>query len=179
MSILDNFNVYEAARSFSIAEVNVLKNKISFNISAASELGYPEYIRVFISRDKTQIAIQPCSKITPNAMKFFVSDDIKQKHRRTIPTGNRALATLIKAGMGWEMSHTFCAPGIRFDEDNVIIFDLKQAYRKGKNAQQETRLCVIQKTNAPFFEVPSKYFTDEPVVVQDDVIDVDDVVLIA
>lgn len=41
MSILDDFDVVEVPRTFSIAEVRVLKNKISFNVSAASELGYP------------------------------------------------------------------------------------------------------------------------------------------
>lgn len=178
MNILDNFEVFQVARSFSIAEVNVLKNKISFNIHAASELGYPEYIRVFISRDKTQIAIQPCAKTTPNAMKFFDGDDVRQKRRRTIPTGNRALATLIKSGMGWEMSQNFCAPGVRFGGDNIIIFDLRQAYRKGKESRRETGLCVIQRTAAPFYELPTRYFSDEPMT-QSNVIDVDGVVMSA
>ena len=35
MSILDGFDVVEVPRTFSIAEVRVLKNKLSFNVSAA------------------------------------------------------------------------------------------------------------------------------------------------
>ena len=34
MGILDNFEVFEVSRTFSVAEVHVLKSKISFNISA-------------------------------------------------------------------------------------------------------------------------------------------------
>lgn len=57
MSILDGFDVVEVPRTFSIAEVKILKNKLSFNVSAASELGYPPFVRIFISHDKTQIAL--------------------------------------------------------------------------------------------------------------------------
>ena len=70
MSILDNFDVVGVPRTFSIAEVRILKNRISFNLATASEIGYPPFVRLFISRDKTQIALQPCAKETPNAMKF-------------------------------------------------------------------------------------------------------------
>ena len=110
MSILDDFDVVEVPRTFSIAEVRVLKNKISFNVSAASELGYPPFVRVFISHDKTQIALQPCDKTTQNAMKFFTAETAEKKHKRTIGVGNKALATLIKSGMGWEMAQPVCAP---------------------------------------------------------------------
>ena len=67
MSILDNFDVVGVPRTFSIAEVRILKNRISFNLATASEIGYPPFVRLFISRDKTQIALQPCAKETPNA----------------------------------------------------------------------------------------------------------------
>ena len=80
---------------FSIAEVRILKNIISFNVSAASELGYPAFVRVFISHDKTQIALQPCDKTTTNAMKFFTTDNTKRRKKRTIGVGNKALAALI------------------------------------------------------------------------------------
>lgn len=160
MSVLDNFEVFEVGKTFSVAEVHVLKNKISFNISAASELGYPAFVRVFISRDKTQIALQPCDKITPNAMKFFTADIAARKKPRAISVGNKALATLIKSGMGWDMSQAICAPGIRFSEDNVIIFDLKQAYEKGNKPTGETGLCLIPQLAHPFYTVPSQYFQD-------------------
>lgn len=168
MSILDGFDVIEVPRTFSIAEVRVLKNKISFNISAASELGYPAFVRVFISRDKTQLALQPCDRITPNAIKFFTAEDGAKKKRRTIGVGNRALATLVKAGMGWDMAQPICAPGIRFADENVIIFDLNQAYLQGQKTVEEKGLCVIPQPAAPFFPVPTQYFSDEASVVEMD-----------
>lgn len=167
MSILDDFDVVEVPRTFSIAEVRVLKNKISFNVSAASELGYPPFVRVFISHDKTQIALQPCDKTTQNAMKFFTAETAGKKHKRTIGVGNKALATLIKSGMGWEMAQPVCAPGVRFSEENVIIFDLKQAQMCGRKQAGGTGLCLVPRPAAPFFAVPAQYFSGEDVVVID------------
>ena len=49
MSILDNFDVVGVPRTFSIAEVRILKNRISFNLATASEIGYPPYSHSGIS----------------------------------------------------------------------------------------------------------------------------------
>ena len=161
MSILDNFDVVGVPRTFSIAEVRILKNRISFNLATASEIGYPPFVRLFISRDKTQIVLQPCAKETPNAMKFFTSDftkDGKQK-KRMIPVGNRALTALVKAGIGVEMNIPLRAPGVRFADEGVIIFDLKQATDINKpNGAAETGLCLVPKPAFPFCEMPSLYF---------------------
>lgn len=170
MSILDGFDVVEVPRTFSIAEVKILKNKLSFNVSAASELGYPPFVRIFISHDKTQIALQPCEKTTQNAMKFFTMENTSGKKRRTIGVGNKALATLIKSGMGWEMDKPVCAPGVRFSEENVIIFDLNQASFVGKKLGGETGLCLVPRPAVPFYQIPSEYFSGGTPVV----IDVDD-----
>lgn len=167
MSILDGFDVVEVPRTFSIAEVRVLKNKLSFNVSAASELGYPAFVRVFISHDKTQIALQPCEKTMQNAMKFFTMDNAGAKKRRTIGVGNKALATLIKSGMGWEMDKPVYAPGVRFSEENVIIFDLKQACFGGKKSNSENGLCLMPRPAAPFYQVPSEYFSGSNQVIID------------
>lgn len=163
MSILDNFEVVEVPRTYSVAQVRVLKNRISFNMSTASELGYPPYVRVFISRDKSQVALQPCDKMTPNAMRFFTVGEKGKRKRRTIGVGNRALAALIKSGMGWDMKTVLCAPGVRFSDENVIIFDLRQSYHQG-DKHGSTGLCVIPTPAAPFFQVPAEYFSDVQVV---------------
>ncbi len=161
MSILDQFDVVEVPRTYSVAEIRILKNRISFNMSTASELGYPPYVRIFISHDKTQIAVQPCDKVTPNAMHFFSIDPEQKRKRRAIGVGNRALSTLIKAGMGFDLGKVICAPGIRFDEENLIIFDLRQSYG---TKEQTSALCVIPKPAVPFYQVPSLYFGEPPVI---------------
>lgn len=65
------------------------------------------------------------------------------------------------------MNKVIHAPGIRFAEENVIIFDLKQAYEKGSRGAGETGLCVIPQMAHPFYNVPAQYFQDR----QDDVIE--------
>lgn len=100
-------------------------------------------------------------------MKFFTAETAEKKHKRTIGVGNKALATLIKSGMGWEMAQPVCAPGVRFSEENVIIFDLKQAQMCGRKQAGGTGLCLVPRPAAPFFAVPAQYFSGEDVVVID------------
>lgn len=160
MSVLDNFDVVGVPRTFSIAEVRILKNRISFNFATASELSYPPFVRLFISRDKTQIALQPCAKEMTNAMKFFTRDMVKdgKKKRYTIPVGNRALTALVKSGIGVDMNTPLKAPGVRFAEENVVIFDLKQVQDIRTARTEECGLCVIPTPAYPFMEVPTTYF---------------------
>ena len=163
MSILDGFDVVKATRTFSISEVRVLKNRVSFNVCSASELGYPAFVRMFISKDKTQIALQPCEKIKPNAMKFFTIDGESNKKIKRIGVGNRALATLIKSGIGWDSEEPVCAPGIRFPDENVIIFDLKQAYTKDDHVGN--RMYLVPTPSTPFYLIPPEFFPDNHSVV--------------
>lgn len=161
MSILDNFDVVGVPRTFSIAEVRILKNRLSFNLATASEIGYPPFVRLFISRDKTQIALQPCAKETPNAMKFFTADATRngKPKKRMIPIGNRALTALVKAGIGVGMGVPLRAPGVRFADEGVIIFDLKQATDMTKpSVGTETGLCLVPTPALPFYEMPASYF---------------------
>lgn len=161
MSILDNFDVVGVPRTFSIAEVRILKNRISFNLATASELGYPPFVRLFVSRDKTQIALQPCTKEMPNAMKFFTEDIVKGRKtkRYMIPVGNRALTALVKSGIGVDMNTPLKAPGVRFAEEDVVIFDLKQSHDMRIPQPGEKGLCVVPTPAYPFMEVPITYFS--------------------
>ena len=158
LSILDNFDVVGVPRTFSVAEVRVLKNRVSFNFATASEIGYPPFVRLFISRDRTQIALQPCTKETPNAIKFFDADHAQEgkKKKRTIAIGNRALAALVKSGIHAAMDVPIVAPGVRFAEDGVIIFDLKQATGPGERRAQ-SNVCAVPVPALPFVEMPAAY----------------------
>lgn len=83
----------------------------------------------------------------------------RQGKKRMIPVGNRALTALVKAGIGVEMNVPLKAPGVRFADEGVIIFDLKQATDMNQpNACTETGLCLIPTPAYPFVEMPSGYF---------------------
>lgn len=161
MSILDHFDVVSVPRTFSIAEVRILKNRISFNLSTASEIGYPAFVRLFLSRDRSQIALQPCERETPNAMKFFTTEmtGLEGKHKkRSISIGNKALTALLKSGIHCDMAVPLRAPGVRFAEDNVIIFDLNQSRdERTIDKNEETGLCVRPVPAYPFTTLPSAY----------------------
>ena len=145
----------------SVTEVVYSNKEQALGVKRLFPFNYPPFVRLFISRDKTQIALQPCAKETPNAMKFFTSDSTKdgKPKKRMIPVGNRALTALVKAGIGVEMNVPLKAPGVRFADEGVIIFDLKQATDMNQpNACTETGLCLIPTPAYPFVEMPSGYF---------------------
>ncbi len=156
-SILDDFQVLEVPRTFSIAEVKIMKNKISFNVMTASELAYPGFIRLFISDDRTQLALQPCEKETPNAVKFYTQDRTSKK-RRSIPVGNRALVKLVRDSMKLVSDGVIVVPGVRYSDEQVILFDLKQAYLQGQKTKAERRTCFVPKVAEVFHEIPKEFF---------------------
>ena len=160
-SVLEGFRVLEVPRTFSIAEVRVLKNKLSFNMTTASELGYPGYVRLFFSDDGLQLAIQPCRKEIENAREFFTPDVSSQK-KKAIPLGNRELVKLIKQSMGWDMEARIYVPGIRFSEEKVLVFDLHQGYKKGTKSPAERGICVRPKLGEKFYPIPTEYLVPNP-----------------
>lgn len=156
MSVLDGFVELVVPRTYSIAEVRILKNRISFNRSTASELGYPPFVKLMVSADRTQLAIKPCEKHERNAMEFFTKKSTGEKCR-SIAVGNKALTSLVKSGLGWSMDVTMSAPGVRLEEENVILFDLTQAVSSTKK-NESFGLCVVPTPAFPFASVPPEYF---------------------
>ena len=154
MSVLDNFEIVSVPRTFSIAEVKVLKNKLSFNVITAAELQYPPFVRLYISEDRTQLAIQPCTMDTPNAVKFFASDNSSKK-RRAIAIGNQALARLIKESMDLDLNYTWIIPGVRFQDENVIIFDIKQAHKKEQRSA--SKIQIVPNKASEFHVIPRRF----------------------
>lgn len=157
MSILENFDVVGVPRTFSVAEVRIMRNGLSFNIATASELGYPCFVRLFVSRDKTQIALQPCNKEDMNAMEFF-TEKYSSGKRRAIKVGNRALTTLLRAGINADLHIAIKAPGVRFAEENVVIFDIRQAAEAAKNGGVDVLSCVPTPARS-FAALPAHYFS--------------------
>lgn len=158
MSILDEFDVLEVPQRFSIAELRVMKNNLSFNLYTASELGYPPYVRTYISKDRTVLAIKGVQTAAKGVLPFFEADTSSKK-RRAIRTGCRNVCMLFKKNLGWSLDEPMIVSASRFGSENVLVFDMKEAYRKGEKNQIRIRPQIIKKVDQPFYPLPPDFFS--------------------
>ena len=49
-------------------------------------------------------------------------------------------------------------PGVRYSDEQVILFDLKQAYLQGQKTKAERRTCFVPKVAEVFHEIPKEFF---------------------
>lgn len=157
MSILDGFEMVEIQRNFSVSQMSVLKNGLSFNMFTASEMGYPEYVHVYINKSKTQIAIMPCQQTDRNAMRFFTAKIAALKRPKKIRVGNKALAAFVRDGLGLESGKVYSVPGIRITQEGVVLFDLTQC--RSDQDEKGLSVCTVLRPRAPFYQVPSSVFS--------------------
>lgn len=72
MSILDGFEVKKLV--IGSPSMTVTENGISFNKSAISKLGYPQYVKILIDPLGKRLAIQICSIDDENKVRFVKSN---------------------------------------------------------------------------------------------------------
>lgn len=126
MSVLEKFKLVELITSRTDAVVTFISgNLIKFNTATASDLGYPEYIQMFVDAKSKQFAIKACKEDTPNALKFSKS---AAEQRYPIKLTCAPAANAVRKIMEWDNELSMNAPGAIFAEEGVIIFSLEQAY---------------------------------------------------
>lgn len=123
MGKLDDFVLVEAISG--IPTVAMTKNGISFNKTTIEKLNRPEYVKVLIDRKGNRIAITPCDKNDRGARSFY-------KEGRDTANGvrwnNFDLKSIIQSMMRWNFEDKGRkAEGFYSDEDNALIFDLREA----------------------------------------------------
>lgn len=123
--------VVQGIRAISNAEVRIYPTKIDFSAMAAAEMGYPKFVRIFISNDAVRMAIEPCSKDSTHAIPFYKEQYSKKtgKVRKNAPISVRdtGFAKGIRQKLEWTKGTYHCS-AIRFDErPNTLFFDLSTA----------------------------------------------------
>lgn len=123
--------VVRGIQAISNAEVRIYPTKIDFSAMAAAEMGYPEFVRIFISSDAIRMAIEPCPKEGTHAIPFYKEQYSKKtgKVRKYAPISIRdtGFAKGIRQKLKWVKGAYHCS-AIRFDErPNTLFFDLSTA----------------------------------------------------
>ncbi len=139
MSVLDSFKLVEliTTRTDSVATF-VNGNNIKFNSATFMDLGYPEYIQMYVDEKRKQFAIKTCKEDSPNAIKFSKPAG-EQKYPIKLTCAAAALA--VRKAMQWPSDASWNVPGAIFADEGVIIYSLEQAYapvpKGGWNAKRK------------------------------------------
>ena len=123
--------VVSGIRAVTNAEVRICPTKIDFNAIAAVEMGYPEFVRIYISSDASKMIIVPCGKGEKHAIPFYTEQVSKKTgavlKNAPIHIREAGLAKGIRQKMKWTTG-TYRCPALRFNEKpNALFFDLSPA----------------------------------------------------
>lgn len=166
MSLLDTFTLYELPRNFSLAELRITKTRMSVNQLSASEMHYPACIRVFVSADRTQMAIQPCQPTDNGAVKFLPAnfhEPTRKRQLKSFRIGNQTLLRFIKSNMNWAENVRMKVIGEYHPEENILLFDFTRAIPADKQPTGLMQATAINPARQ-FVPVPAKLLQPTGVV---------------
>ena len=138
--VLKGFEVIDIEIGRSDSVMTVMGNMIKFNKATATELMYPEFVRMLIDASNKQVAVQACSEKTRNAVGFSKGEG-QQAYAITVkvPAILVAIRKLIP-DIGENETLTF--RGKLLAEDKAIVYDMaagepikRRAKRKSAEAE--------------------------------------------
>lgn len=123
--------VVSGIRAVTNAEVRICPTKIDFSAISAAEMGYPAFVRMYISSDASKMIITPCGEREKHAIPFYVEQVSKKTgavlKNAPIHIRDGGLAKGIRQKMKWTTG-TYRCLALRFDEKpNTLFFDLSTA----------------------------------------------------
>lgn len=126
MSVLEKFKLVELITSRTDSVATFMNgNQIKFNAATFVDLGYPEYIQLFVEEKGKQFAIKACKADAPQAIKFSKPAG---EQRYPIKISCAPAANAVRRVMQWAPEESWNVPGAIFGEEKVIIYSLEQAY---------------------------------------------------
>lgn len=70
MSVLSGFKEIQVVEVPLVPQLTVTESSLRLNHDTAKALGFPPYVKVFVNERSKRVALQPCKKGEPNAVKF-------------------------------------------------------------------------------------------------------------
>ncbi len=143
-SILQGFEVVELEQSKGDSVLTLTSTNLKFNKATAVELGYPAFVRMLINAATKQVAIQPCSEKTKNAVPFS-KDESKQTYAVVVkvPALLTAVRKLVDSNEG---DGAISFNGVLYPNERTVIFDLakgtppKKRHRRKKSEIEAERM---------------------------------------
>lgn len=114
------------------AEMSLSSTRFTFNHITAAELGYPEYVCMYISNDASQIVLCPVEK-NEFAVPFYARKKGKSKASKTVYLSNKGLIQNIREAMQWKEKSTYVVPAAACLDGKALLFNLHDAYIRTRN----------------------------------------------
>ena len=143
-SVLEGFEVVELEQSKGDSVLTLTSTNLKFNKATAVELGYPAFVRMLVNAATKQVAIQPCSEKTKNAVPFS-KDESKQTYAVVVKVPALLTAVRKLAGSN-EGDGAISFNGVLYPNERTVIFDLakgsvpKKRHRRTKAEIEAERL---------------------------------------
>ena len=116
------------------AFVSITNNATAFSKNVVLKMKSPEHIVVLFNEETCQIAIQACDGTDSDSIPFLKKG---KKAANGARTNNRELQNSLARRMNWDIENNiYRISGVYYDEDQAMIFDLKDArpmQKKKKN----------------------------------------------
>lgn len=112
MSVLEKFKLVELITSRTDSVATFMNgNQIKFNAATFVDLGYPEYIQLFVEEKGKQFAIKACKADAPQAIKFSKPAG---EQRYPIKISCAPAANAVRRVMQWAPEESWNVPGASF-----------------------------------------------------------------
>lgn len=143
---VNDFRVVLAGQpAISKAMLRIGKQKMSFSLLAAAEMGYPQRVQMLISEDATKLVVRPYDQNDQTAIPFYC-ERYSAKHKRmelprSVSICDKPLIKDMRSRLGWGPELMVCSP-LRFKEaEDTLFFDLTQAMttERAKELRKEER----------------------------------------
>ena len=120
---LSNFKPFNFQEG--VPYLSVTENGVTFSKAVTLKMQKPEYVLFLIDRQEKMVALKACDEKTPNAVKFFNTN--RNNAILSVRWNSRDLLNTLSQLMDWDLSKGgYRISGASYQEDNVILFDLKE-----------------------------------------------------
>lgn len=142
----ENMHVIQPSGKFSTADMQVTCTTVSFSLSAASELHYPERVTMMTTEDGNTIALVPwesCGELGEAFSMPFFNQNVKPVPKRIVIREKNFVQAMRKT-RGWDKDK--CRRrvyGLYEPSCNAIFFNLRHAVLPSDKGSKKRQIAVL------------------------------------
>ena len=129
--------------AMSTSEIRITTTSISFNITSAAELDYPERICLLVSNDGHNLAIGPWNPNIDIALSYpFVGGTVDLTSKRRVIIKNRDFVRMFRNANNFNDKKARNIPGVRYRNSKTLYFDAREARHCGEKNNRKRVLNI-------------------------------------
>ena len=142
---LKGFEVIDIEVGRSDSVMTVMGNMVKFNKATATELMYPEFVRMLIDAPNKRVAVQACTEKTRNAVAFSKGEG-KQTYAITVKVPAIVVA-IRKLLPNLADSDSLTFRGKLFADDKAIIYDITAGEPVKRRRKRKTDEAAVEESD--------------------------------